>query len=150
MEKPPEEPRKLPEFIILDDDYWKAKAEAKIPPKEPPSSSLSTFKLKILCLFVAFLALVWTAIGLILYPFFAFLHLVTGFQSKNLRRILNLYWVWIKLGAAVSLGFFVSLFSLFLGMAIILAYLARMGDTFQQAIFAKNLYPHIKDIMKTN
>lgn len=150
MEPSAEQPRKLPEFIILDDDYWKAKIKSKIPQEEPPSVGISTFKLKITCLLFAFLALIWTTIGLICYPFFALLHLVTGFRFKTLRRILDLYWVWIKFGAAVSLGFFVALFSLFLGMAIILAYLARMGDTFQQAVFAKNLYPHIKDIMKTN
>jgi len=143
---------KMPEFIVLEDKYWKEERRFQgqpefEPEREEKGDLASTLKLKAICLLLGSLAVLWTAGTLVLTLFAGMLSLLFFRQILLLNNLVTMYWSWCRGGAAVTLGFYVALFSLFLGVVIIISYFSKISSEWQKMLLAKLLHPHFKKYM---
>jgi len=107
MTEPKEGPRKLPEFIILDDD----RAQGEAPPhgfpkfKEPPVKEPS-WRMRILFFLISLLATMWTFGAFFFTLCSIVLTLITFNSVKFFRNLVKLYWNWTKGGDCCGAGIF--------------------------------------------
>jgi len=130
----PEQPRKLPEFIILDDESegeGPAGSYSRI--QEPPLKKPS-WKMRLLFVVISFVAFMWT-FGAFFFTLCAgILTLLTFFKVPLFCNLTKLYWAWTRGGTIVTLGFFVAVFNFSLGVIIMLYYFSHTQENWQKGV----------------
>lgn len=143
----PEQPRKLPEFIIVDDDSKGDSPKGSFPKfKEPPLKKPS-WKMRFLFVLISFVAFMWTLGALFFTLCSGALTLITFNKVKFLRDLTRLYWAWTRGGTIVTLGFFVSAFNFALGVIIMIYYFSHMPDNWQKDVVERVMSPHMQEYM---
>lgn len=143
--KEEEKERKLPEFIIIeeeDQEYYEDPTFSKFKPKTPEKT---TWKVRVFCFLASIVAFFWTLGAIILTLCIGFIHLITFCKLPLFQTLTKLYWSWTKGGAVVTLGLIVAVFNVTLGLMIIVFYFSQTKDEWQKKMAARMVYPHMKD-----
>jgi len=130
----PEEPRKLPEFIILDDEPKGEGPSGSFARIQEPPLKKPSWKTRLLFLVIAFVSFMWTLGALFFTLCAGILTLLTFFKIKFLRNLTTLYWAWTRGGTVIILGFFVAVFNFSLGVIIMLYYFSRIQESWQKGV----------------
>lgn len=146
--KPPKQERKLPEFIIIDDDI-KVETEAEYQGGQQQKAGTETGhvsgRVRFFCLLGSFVTLCWTAATLVATLIMLFLVLVSFNKFDPFRKGLKVYYSWFCGATVLTLGLFVATFSFPLGMVIILFYFSEQKEGWQKNIVSRLVKPHAKD-----
>ncbi|NGX57299.1 MAG: hypothetical protein K940chlam3_00189 [Chlamydiae bacterium] len=142
-----QEPRKLPEFIIIDEGETFESEEKRFPKfKQPPIKEV-TWKLRLGCGLVSILAFFWTVGSLICTITLGIVTLLTFNYFPIFKRGTKMYWGWTRGGTVVTLGLIVSVFNFSLGLVFMVYYFSQVKDEWQKKMFTRMAPPHMKDYM---
>jgi len=148
MTEPEEQTRKLPEFIIIDEDEPKTGVPPRGFPKfKEPIVKQPSWKMRLLFIFISIVAFFWT-IGALFFTICAgILNLVTFKSLKFFQNLTKLYWSWTRGGTVVALGFLVSAFNFSMGLIMMIYYFSQTQDNWQKDVVERVMSPHMHEYM---
>jgi len=147
MTESKEEPRKLPEFIIIDDESKTETPPHGFPKFKEPIVKQPSWKMRILFIFISLVAFIWTIGALFFTLCSGALTLITFNSVKFFQNLTKLYWSWTRGGTIVTLGFLVSAFNFSLGLIMMIYYFSNAQDNWQKDVVERMMTPHMRDYM---
>lgn len=146
--RPENQPRKVPEFIYLDEHLNPRRAVlGSAPPVKPKLKPVhATVKVRILCFLIGVVALAWAVGSLFGSALFGVISCVFFRQVNDLNRLTWQNWLGFKRALTIALGLFIAIFSPYLGFALILTYF-MINEPMQSSTFTRLLQSQFKQFM---
>ncbi|GEM_PF-2417294 len=151
-EDPSKQKRKLPEFIIIDEDDVEVQTEEEYAggkrSSKAPDEKVS-WKFRVMCFFVSFMTMIWCVVTFAAALLAAAINLVTFNSFPPIKAALRVYWSWCCGAAVLTLGLLVAVLNFPLGMVIILFYFSEQKPGWQKDMVSRLVKPHAKDYWKS-
>ena len=146
--RPEKQPRKVPEFIYLDEHLNPKRASlgTMTPVKPKVKPAYTPFKVRVLCFLIGIVALAWAIGSLFGSGLFGLASYLFFRQLNDLNRLALQNWIGFKRALTIALGLFIAVFSPYLGFALILTYF-MINEPLQNSAFTRLLQSQFKQFM---
>lgn len=138
-------PRRLPEFVIIEEDEIKQdplfeRLKHKKPVQVP-------FKIRFLCFLIGLMTFIWTFGALCCCLISGLLASLLFLKNESFNELFKTYWRYVKGGTAVTTGLFIAIFSPYLGFILIFSYFLLLDPSWQRGMLANLLRSQFGDYL---
>lgn len=132
------------EFVVLEEGETEEQVRKEFHPSQVSSVP---FSIRLLCLFIGTIALLWFIVASIACIIFSIFGLFSFFKSEGVIALIKKYWLSTKRSAAVTTSLFIAFFSPQLGFVVLLSYFIIQDEAWQKGAFASIIRSQFHDYM---
>lgn len=134
-----------PEVIIIDPD---TNGEGRRTTIHPEKNVKASIFLSLIFGVIGICAAIWAVVLLCLTLIMCVISGCFLFKNPRMNAILLAFWKLTKLVSAIATGFIIAVFSLSLGLTLILIYLSGIDESLKSTVFASTVRSYAKNYTK--